>query len=57
MQDASSKVEEMDRRIADYKKFIEELEKQVKAMQKERSELEMTVAVYKQKFDFFHKTP
>ncbi|VDN41090.1 unnamed protein product [Gongylonema pulchrum] len=49
MQDASSKVEEMDKRVAEYQKVIEDLEKQVKTMQQERSEMEMTLATYKQK--------
>lgn len=50
MQDASSKMEEMDKRVTEYQKVIEDLEKQVKSMQKERKDLEMTVALYKQRF-------
>ncbi|CAG9540538.1 unnamed protein product [Cercopithifilaria johnstoni] len=49
MKDASSKVEEMNKRMAEYRKAIEDLEKQLQSVQKERADLEMTVALYKQK--------
>uniref|UniRef100_A0A0M3HP45 FYVE-type domain-containing protein n=1 Tax=Ascaris lumbricoides TaxID=6252 RepID=A0A0M3HP45_ASCLU len=49
LHDASHKMEEMDKRIIEYQAVIEELEKQVKSMQKERADLEMTLAAYKQK--------
>ncbi|OZC05716.1 FYVE zinc finger [Onchocerca flexuosa] len=49
MKDASSKVEEMNKRMTEYRKVIEDLEKQLQSVQKERADLEMTVAFYKQK--------
>lgn len=36
--------------MGDYRSFIEDLEKQIKSMQKDRSELEITLASYKQRF-------
>ncbi|KAM3724719.1 Rab GTPase-binding effector protein [Dirofilaria immitis] len=49
MKDASSKVEEMNKRMTEYMKVIEDLEKELQSVQKERNDLEMTVALYKQK--------
>ncbi|VDM43462.1 unnamed protein product [Toxocara canis] len=49
LQDASQKMEQMEKRMVEYRAVIEELEKQVKSTQKERTDLEMTLAVYKQK--------
>lgn len=49
MKDASSKVDEMNKRMTEYRKVIEDLEKQLQSVQKERADLEMTVALYKQK--------
>nr|CRZ22026.1 BMA-RABN-5 [Brugia malayi] len=49
MKDASSKVEEMNKRMTEYRKVIEDLEKQLQSVQKERTDLEMSVALYKQK--------
>ncbi|KAL4001750.1 Rabaptin-like family protein [Acanthocheilonema viteae] len=49
MKDASSKVEEMNKRMIEYREVIEDLEKQLQSVQKERTDLEMTVALYKQK--------
>ncbi|VDM98030.1 unnamed protein product [Thelazia callipaeda] len=48
MKDASSKVEEMDKQMAEYREVIEDLEKQLQAVQKERADLELTIASYKQ---------
>lgn len=59
MKDASSKVEEMNKRMTEYREVIEDLEKQLQSVQKERADLEMTVASYKQKcvlrtlYDFY----
>ncbi|EJW71864.1 hypothetical protein WUBG_17226, partial [Wuchereria bancrofti] len=50
MKDASSKVEEMNKRMTEYRKVIEDLEKQLQSVQKERADLEMSVALYKQKY-------
>lgn len=49
MKDASSKVEEMNKRMTEYREVIEDLENQLQSVQKERADLEMTVALYKQK--------
>uniref|UniRef100_A0A915PT63 FYVE-type domain-containing protein n=1 Tax=Setaria digitata TaxID=48799 RepID=A0A915PT63_9BILA len=49
MKNASSKVEEMNKMMAEYRKVIEDLEKQLQSVQKERADLEMTVALNKQK--------
>ncbi|VDK51926.1 unnamed protein product [Anisakis simplex] len=49
LQDASHKMEEMDKRIVEYQNVIEDLEKQVKSTHKERIDLEMTLNAYKQK--------
>lgn len=45
----SQRVEEMDKRMAEYRAVIEELEKQVKSIQNERTDLEMQLSAYKQK--------
>ncbi|VDN50978.1 unnamed protein product [Dracunculus medinensis] len=49
LHNVSEKAEEMERRMGDYRSFIEDLEKQIKSMQKDRSELEITLASYKQR--------
>ncbi|VDK81094.1 unnamed protein product [Litomosoides sigmodontis] len=49
MKDASSKVQEMNKRMTEYREVIEDLEKQLQSVQKERADLEITVALYKQK--------
>ncbi|VDD85122.1 unnamed protein product [Enterobius vermicularis] len=46
---ASRRVEEMDKLVVKYRIVIEELEKELKNLQKERKDLELSVATYKQK--------